>query len=65
MAQYSPDQLRFLDETSKNNRTLWQKKKERQAQIKQVFVWGQQLSAEGLPTVEEIRASTIVEGLMK
>ena len=33
--------------------------------MKQVFVQGRRLSAEGLLTVEGIRASTVVEGSMK
>ena len=69
MAQYSPEQLVFLDETSKNNKTPGQQygrgRKGRCAQMKQVFVRGRQLSAEGLLTVEGIMASTVVEGSMK
>ena len=69
MAQYSPEQLGFLDETSKNDKTsgcrYGRGNKGRRAQMKQVFVRGQQLSAEGLLTIEGIRASTIVEGSME
>ena len=69
MVQYSLEQLGFLYETSKNDKTPgWQYgrgRKGRWAQMKQVFVWGCWLSAEGPLTVEGIVASTVVEGLMK
>jgi len=69
MAKYSPEQLGFLDETSKNNKTPGQRygrgRMGRQAQMKQAFVQGQRLSVEGLLTVEGIVASTVVEGSMK
>jgi len=69
MARYSPEQLGFLDETSKNDKTPGRRygrgKKGRRAQMKQVFVRGRRLSAEGLLTVEGIVASTVVEGSMK
>ena len=69
MAMYSPEQLGFLDKTSKNDKTPgWQYgrgRRGRQAQIKQVFVQGWQLSAEGLLTVDRIVASTVVQGSMK
>lgn len=69
MAQYTPEQLGFLDETSKNEKTIARRngrgKKGTRAQMKQVFVRGRRLSAEGLLTINGIVASTIVEGSMK
>lgn len=69
MAQYSPDQLGFIDETSKNDKTSGRRygrgKRGRRAQMKQKFVRGRRLSAEGLLTTEGIVASTVVEGSMK
>jgi hypothetical protein len=69
MEQYSPKQLGFLDETSKNDKAPGQRygwgKKRICTQMKQVFVWGWWLSAEGLMTAEGIVASTVVEGSMK
>jgi transposase len=69
MAMYSPEQLGFLDETSKNDKTPGRRygrgRRGRRAQMKQVFVRGRRLSAEGLLTVEGIVASTVVEGSMK
>lgn len=69
MAQYTPEQLGFLDETSKNDKTIARRngrgKKGTRAQMKQVFVRGRRLSAEGLLTINGIVASTVVEGSMK
>ena len=69
MAQYSPDQLGFIDETSKNDKTPSRRygrgRRGRRAQMKQKFVRGRRLSAEGLLTTEGIVASTVVEGSMK
>lgn len=56
MAQYSPEQLGFLDETSKNDKTPGRRygrgRRGRRAQMKQVFVRGRRLSAEGLFSVQ-------------
>ena len=62
MAQYSP-------ETSKNDKTPSRRygraRRGRRTQMKQKFVRGRRLSAEGLLTIEGIVASTVVEGSMK
>jgi transposase len=68
MAQYMPEQLGFLDEVSKDERTPGQRygrsRKGRRAQKKQVFVRGRRVSAEALLTLDGIVASTVVEGSM-
>lgn len=66
MAEYKPDQLGFLDETSKNEKTPARRRgrarKGKRAEMKQVFVQGRRLSAEGLLTVNGIMATKVVEG---
>jgi len=68
MGQYLPEQLEFLDEVSKDERTSsWahgQSRKGTQAVMKGVFVHGQHFSAEGLLSIDGMVASTVVEGLM-
>lgn len=68
MAQYSTDQLGFLDEVSKDERTKQRRKgrarKGQRAQMKGVFVRGKRLSAEGLLTSDGMIASTVVYGSM-
>lgn len=68
MAEYSTDQLGFLDEVSKDERTKQRRKgrsrKGRRAQMKGVFVRGKRLSAEGVLTVDGMIASTVVYGSM-
>ena len=68
MAQYSTDQLGFLDEVSKDERTKQRSRgrsrKGRRAQMKGVFVRGKRLSAEGLLTTDGMIASTVVFGSM-
>jgi hypothetical protein len=66
MAQYEPEELGFLDETSKDERTLgrrsgWSLKGAR-AVKKQVFVRGHRLSGLGLLTVDGMMAISVVEG---
>lgn len=68
MAQYEPEGLGFLDETSKDERTTrrahgWSKKGKR-AEKKQVFVRGRRTSTEALLTLDGIVAGTVVEGSM-
>jgi len=68
MAQYLPEELGFLDETSKDARTSrrssgWSKKGKR-AEKKQVFVRGRRTSAEALLTLDGIIAGTVVKGSM-
>jgi hypothetical protein len=68
MGQYVPEQLGFLDETSKDERIPGRRygrsKKGRRAEKKQVFVRGRRLSTEALLTLDGIVAGTVVEGSM-
>ncbi|PPR03276.1 hypothetical protein CVT24_012814 [Panaeolus cyanescens] len=68
MAQYTPDQLGFLDEVSKDERTAFRAKgrsrKGTRAPMKGVFVRGRRFSAEGLLTLDGMVSSTVVEGSM-
>lgn len=68
MAQYSPEQLGFLDEVSKDERTATRARgrsnKGSRAVKKGVFVRGRRFSAEGLLTIDGIVSNTVVEGSM-
>jgi hypothetical protein len=68
MAQYSPEQLGFLDEVSKDERTSFRRrgrsKKGSHAAMKGVFVCGRRFSAEGLLTIDGMISNTVVEGSM-
>jgi hypothetical protein len=68
MAQYLPEELGFLDETSKDARTLrrsfGQSQKGKCAEKKQVFVRGRRTSTEALLTLDGMIAGTVVEGSM-
>jgi len=68
MGQYSPEELGFLDEFSKDERTLHRRrgrsKKGNRASVKGAFVRGRRVSGEGLLTLDGIVASTVVEGSM-
>jgi transposase len=68
MAQYSPEELGFLDETSKDDRTpsrhFGRSRKGRRAEKKQAFVRGRRTSTEALLTLDGIVAGTVVEGSM-
>jgi hypothetical protein len=70
MAQYTQEQIGFLDETSKDRRTpsrsrgYGRSKKGKQAQKKQVFLQGQCVSTEALLTIDGIVSGTAVEGSM-
>jgi hypothetical protein len=68
MAQYEPEELGFLDETLKNNKTpsrcCGRATQNHRAEMKQVFVRGQRLSATALLTIDGVAASTVVEGSM-
>lgn len=68
MAQYSPEQLGFLDEISKDERTSsrsrGRSRKGTRAVKKGVFVRGRRFSAEGLLTIDGMVANTVVEGSM-
>jgi len=68
MAQYSPEQLGFLDEVSKDERTSFRargrSRKGTRAIQKGVFVRGRRFSAEGLLTIDGMVSNTVVEGSM-
>jgi len=68
MARYSPEQLGFLDEVSKDERTLarsrGRSRKGTRAVKKGVFVRGRRFSAEGLLTIDGMISNTVVEGSM-
>ena len=68
MAQYTREQLGFIDETSKDERVPGRRrgyaKKGERARRKQVFVRGHRLSGTGLLTLDGMVASTVVEGSM-
>ncbi|KAF8235920.1 hypothetical protein L208DRAFT_1253972 [Tricholoma matsutake] len=68
MAQYQPEQLGFLDEVSKDERTSARRRgrsmKGFRAVKKGVFVRGRRFSAEGLLTVDGMVSNTVVEGSM-
>ncbi|KAF8221672.1 hypothetical protein L208DRAFT_1326538 [Tricholoma matsutake] len=68
MAQYQPEQLGFLDEVSKDERTSGRRRgrsmKGLRAVKKGVFVHGRRFSAEGLLTVDGMVSNTVVEGSM-
>jgi transposase len=68
MAQYLPEQLGFLDEVSKDERTSCRRRgrsrKGTRAVKKGVFIWGRCFSAEGLLTIDGIISNTVVKGSM-
>ncbi|KAF7348782.1 Transposase domain-containing protein [Mycena venus] len=69
ISEYPAEYLGFLDETSKNDRTLsrgyGRAKKGHRARKKEKFVRGTRLTATGLLTVDGMMANTVVEGSMK
>lgn len=68
IGQYSPEQLGFIDETSKDDRTparcYGRSKKGRKAQKRQRFVRGKRLTATGLLMMDGMMASRVVQGSM-
>ena len=66
MAQYSPEELGFLDKMSCNARSIGRcygrSQKNTQAKRKQLFVHGHHTSTTSLLTIEGIAATTVVEG---
>jgi len=68
MAQYDPDELGFIDETSKNEKTAARShgraRKGQRAEMRQHFVRGRRLTATSLLTVEGITTSRVIEGSM-
>ena len=68
MAMYEPEELGFLDETSKNEkmaaRTRGQARKGHWAVMRQCFIHSHRLSATGLLTIDGIVISKVVKGSM-
>jgi transposase len=68
MAQYSPEQLGFLDEISKDERTSFRtrgrSRRGMHAVQKGVFIRGRCFSATGLLTLDGMISNTVVEGSM-
>lgn len=68
MAQYRPEQLGFMDEVSKDERTTGRRygraRRGRRAVKKQVFVRGRRTSTDALLTLDGILAGVVVEGSM-
>ena len=68
MAPYDPEQLGFLDEMLKDERTTGRcrgrLRKGTHAVQKGVFVRGRRFSAEGLLTVDGMVSNTVIEGSM-
>lgn len=68
MADYDAEQLGFLDEVSKDQRTTQRKngrtKKGHRACMRGVFICGVHLSAEGLLTTDGMMATAVVKGSM-
>ena len=68
LAQYSPEQLGFLDEVSKDERasarSQGRSRKGTHTVRKGVFICGQCFSAEGLLTIDGMISNTVVEGSM-
>lgn len=68
MAEYTREQLGFLDETSKDEKTPGRRrgraKRGRRAKRRQVFVRGHRLSGTGLLTIDGMVTSTVVQGSM-
>ena len=68
ITQYTPEQLGFLDEVSKDERTLSRRyarsRKGTRAAKKQPFIRGRHTSTEALLTLDGIVAGTVVEGSM-
>ena len=68
MAQYLPEEISFIDETSKdeltNGRRHARSRKGRRAQKNQPFVHRRRVSTEALLTLDGIVAGTTVEGSM-
>ena len=68
MSQYAPDELGFIDETSKDERTIGRRygrsKKGQRATKKQPFIRGRRISTEALLSLDGIVAARVVEGSM-
>lgn len=69
MAQYTQDQIAFIDETSKDERTFTRRwgraKKGRRGRIQGKFVRGRRVSATGCMSIHGMVSVKVVEGSMK
>ena len=68
MAQYGPKEIGFINETSKDEKTIYKQygwsRKGTWASKQQVFIWGQQTTITGLLLIDGLVAKTVVKGLM-
>ncbi len=68
ISQYRPEELAFVDETSKNEKTparaYGRSKRGHRARMRQRFVRGTRLTATALLTINGIAASTVIQGSM-
>ena len=66
MSQYSPEEIGFIDETSKDKRTTFRwnghSRKGMHTQRRGFFVWGCRLSAIGLLTLDGMEAYNVIKG---
>ncbi|KIK10830.1 hypothetical protein PISMIDRAFT_66390, partial [Pisolithus microcarpus 441] len=66
MSQYSPKEIGFIDETLKDERTMFRwngcSAKGVHVHKRGVFVWGHHLSAVGLLTLDGMAACNIIKG---
>jgi len=68
MAQYGPEEIGFIDESSKDERTICRRfgraRKGTQAAKQQVFIRGRRTTITGLLSMNGLVAGTVVEGSM-
>jgi transposase len=68
MAQYSPEEIGFIDETSKDEKTICRRygrsRKGTRAAKQQVFIRGRRTTTTGLLSMDGMVAGTVVEGSM-
>jgi hypothetical protein len=68
MAQYGPEEIGFINETSKDEKTICrrygQSRKGTRATKQQVFIQGRQTTITGLLSMDGLVAGTVVEGSM-
>jgi hypothetical protein len=69
MAQYTPDELCFIDETSVDERTSFRRhgraKKSQRASMRGVFVRGRRLTAVAALSMDGVIAGHVIEGSMR
>jgi len=68
MAQYGPEEIGFIDETSKDEKTICRRygrsRKGTRASKQQVFIRGRRTTITGLLSMDGLVAGTVVEGSM-